>query len=535
MLTFREKNCRELRGGRDTRSRASTAPAHARAHRAHAPRSQAVALASQSSRIMPLRDVSNADASAKNAQPKGGLLIPGLTVPAPVAQTKVAPAKVAAKPAAKTAKAPARAAGKKRAAGARKEVAMTTTLSPTAAKAKAAAENHRDATPEKAAAPAGIMAVKTPGVEPKTPGAALTGAKTPNVSFAVVQDARANDEGAPEGEEGRKMRHSRRGTLAPERFGEFTEWDKVQKGTLGTPGHGLLTKGARLGGSSDSSAGTSRGSGRGSDVSSSSSAAESFKEVATPKTARFNSAAGNATVAEVHERVAALMRMADAVLPGEEAAAEGPEDQKTLREQLSDSWNGQGYYAKLMTQMATPKKTEPSTEKEDNKPNKAKRAEKAERAEKAPALKSSWSGGENPSLAACAAAGAAAVAAAAAMKEKEAKAKRAHGVAAHPSTKAKKASLSPAADDVAALKAELETAKMDASLAESEAESMKNTLESYTAQLRAKDAENKKLKAELAEARGIAEAAVKKMAAAMRSAADAAEARAVAELHGKEQ
>jgi len=240
-------------------------------------------------------------------------------------------------------------------------------------------------------------------------------------------------------------------------------------------------------------------------------------------------------VAEVHERVAALMRMADAVLPGEEAAAEGPEDQKTLREQLSDSWNGQGYYAKLMTQMATPKKTEPSTEKEDNKPNKAKRAEKAERAEKAPALKSSWSGGENPSLAACAAAGAAAVAAAAAMKEKEAKAKRAHGVAAHPSTKAKKASLSPAADDVAALKAELETAKMDASLAESEAESMKNTLESYTAQLRAKDAENKKLKAELAEARGIAEAAVKKMAAAMRSAADAAEARAVAELHGKEQ
>ena len=177
------------------------------------------------------------------------------------------------------------------------------------------------------------------------------------------------------------MRHSRRGTPRPSVSWRVHRGTRCRKGTLGTPGHGLLTTGARLGGSSASSAGTSRGSGRGSDVSSSSSAAESFKEVATPKTARFNSAAGNATVAEVHERVAALMRMADAVLPGEEAAAEGPEDQKTLREQLSDSWNGQGYYAKLMTQMATPKKTEPSTEKEDNKPNKAKRAEKAERAQ----------------------------------------------------------------------------------------------------------------------------------------------------------
>ena len=46
---------------------------------------------------------------------------------------------------------------------------------------------------------------------------------------------------------------------------------------------------------------------------------------------------------------------------------------------------------------------------------------------------------------------------------------------------------------------------------------MKNTLESYTAQLRAKDAENKKLKAPCG-GEGIAEAAAKKMAAAMRSA-----------------
>ena len=504
---------------------------------------------------MALVDVSNDPAHARGAK-AAGFNIPGLTKPALVAEKPAAKASKASK-AAKTADGAAKAT-RKRAPGAKKAAALTTTPPPAASRAKMTAKENVSF----AEAPADL---KTPR-EPKTPCAPAAGFaeaaaaedvaqqfKTPgNVTFAA-QDVEEDEEGHADdqGDDGGAAckRVSRRQHARPERFGEFKSWNSVQKGTLGTPGHGLLSKQAKLrlggrdeaegSGTSTSSGGSSAGgSGKGGAESAEVKAKLAAQAVAaaTPTTARFNAAASDAAAREVRERVEALMRMADAVLPVEDpAAAAAAANEKSLREQLSDSWNGQGYYAKLMTQMATPKKTEPSTEKEDNKPNKAKRAEKAERAEKAPALKSSWSGGENPSLAACAAAGAAAVAAAAAMKEKEAKVKRAHGVAAHPSTKAKKASLSPAADDVAALKAELETAKMDASLAESEAESMKNTLESYTAQLRAKDAENKKLKAELAEARGIAEAAVKKMAAAMRSAADAAEARAVAELHGKEQ
>ena len=48
------------------------------------------------------------------------------------------------------------------------------------------------------------------------------------------------------------------------------------------------------------------------------------------------------------------MNMADAALPLEEGGGNDETDGKSLREALSESWNGQGYYAKLMAQMATP-------------------------------------------------------------------------------------------------------------------------------------------------------------------------------------
>ena len=49
------------------------------------------------------------------------------------------------------------------------------------------------------------------------------------------------------------------------------------------------------------------------------------------------------------------MKMADAVLPLEEDnGKDDAANQKSLREQLSDSWGGQGYYAKLASQMQTP-------------------------------------------------------------------------------------------------------------------------------------------------------------------------------------
>ena len=75
-----------------------------------------------------------------------------------------------------------------------------------------------------------------------------------------------------------------------------------------------------------------------------------------------------------------------------------------------------------------------------------------------------------------------------------------------------------------------ETLRSDAALAESEAESLGNTLESQTHQLRSKDAENKALKAELAQIKAKAAAATAAMAEAIKQAVDAAVAKCVAEM-----
>ena len=138
---------------------------------------------------------------------------------------------------------------------------------------------------------------------------------------------------SPPAADGRRTRGSRRANHAPKRFGEFTEWDDVQKGMLGTPGHGL-----QMGIFPEDKDSSSSG-----DAS------------ADPSTARLAAASSDSTVREVHERVQALMNMADAALPLEEGGGNDETDGKSLREALSESWNGQGYYAKLMAQMATPR------------------------------------------------------------------------------------------------------------------------------------------------------------------------------------
>lgn len=333
---------------------------------------------------MALTDVSNDPAHARGAK-AAGFSIPGLTKPALVAEKPAAKASKASK-ATKAADGTAKAT-RKRAPGAKKAAALTTTPPPAASRAKMTTKENVSF----AEAPADP---KTP-YEPKTPRAPAVGFaeaaaaadvtqqfKTPGiVTFAAhdVEDEEdhADDQGddANCGANGEKRGRSRRQHARPERFGEFKSWNSVQKGTLGTPGHGLLSKQARLrlggrdesvaegSGTSTSTAGSSGGGSRSS--SSSAKSAESAQAkmaaqaaaAATPTTARFNAAASDAAAREVRERVEALMRMADAVLPVEDpAAAAAAANEKSLREQLSDSWNGQGYYAKLMTQMATPKK-----------------------------------------------------------------------------------------------------------------------------------------------------------------------------------
>ena len=527
---------------------------------------------------MALVDVSNDPAHARGAK-AAGFSIPGLTKPALVAEKPAAKASKASK-AAKTADGAAKAT-RKRAPGAKKAAALTTTPPPAASRAKMTAKENVSF----AEAPADL---KTPR-EPKTPCAPAAGFaeaaaaedvaqqfKTPgNVTFAaeeLEEDEEGHADDPRDDAGGACKRVSRRQHARPERFGEFKSWNSVQKGTLGTPGHGLLSKQAklRLGARDEESegSGTSTSSGKGGGESAEAAKAKAAKAAAaaaaaaTPTTARFNAAASDAAAREVHERVEALMRMADAVLPVEDpAAAAAAANEKSLREQLSDSWNGQGYYAKLMTQMATPKKEGEKKDEEEeaslseatgkangNAANGAvsKKAPVASAAHAAPKQHPSAAAAP-PAVAGSGGAGVAkklgggalasrATANAGWMLAGVVGASKpespAFGAAseAGEALEALKAELASARAELAAAKEEAETLRSDAALAESEAESLGNTLESQTHQLRSKDAENKALKAELAQIKAKAAGTAAEMAEAIKQAVDAAVAKCVAEM-----
>ena len=529
---------------------------------------------------MALMDVSNDPAHARGAK-AAGFSVPGLTKPALVAEKPTAKASKASKTT-KAAEGAARVT-RKRVPGAKKTAALTTTPPPAASRAKATAKENVSFV-EAPADP------KTPR-EPKTPGEPAVGfetsslaaedvtqqCKTPgNVTFAA-QDV-GQDEGGDVDDQrndggGACKRVSRRQHARPERFGEFKSWNSVQKGTLGTPGHGLLSKQAklRLGGRDEAEgSATSTSSGGSSAGGSSKGGAESAEEknakmaaaaaaAATPTTARFNAAASDAAAREVRERVEALMRMADEVLPVEDPAAEkAAANEKSLREQLSDSWNGQGYYAKLMTQMATPKKEGEKKEEEEQDEATGKATGNAANAavsKKAPAASAAHAAPKtHPSAAAAPPAVSGSGGAGVAKKlGSSALASRATanagwmlaGVvgASKPDSpafgaasesgealEAIKAELAQVRAELAAAKEEAETLRSDAALAESEAESLGNTLESQTHQLRSKDAENKALKADLAQIKAKAATASQAMAVAIKQAVDAAVAKCVAEM-----
>jgi hypothetical protein len=316
---------------------------------------------------MALADVSNDQAHAPRS-----FNIPGLTKPARVG-TALKEAKGEKGAAKKLSSKSSRVAvggealKKKRAPGTKKAAALVTTPPAATSVAKISATEHENNGTPEAQSVKFHEPLKTP-YEPKNPYAAsVVGAgnasgpmedipiafKTPgNVTFAAHDDetgAETEDGDGDDSEEsvdanGAK-RVSRRAHARPERFGEFKSWNSVQKGTLGTPGHGLISKQARyrLGearndgeaphAAKESTSGQSSGG-----VNSSSGAPAMTAQAAaaaTPTTARFNAAASNTAVNDVHERVAALMRMADAALPTEDpAAAANAVDEKSLREQV---------------------------------------------------------------------------------------------------------------------------------------------------------------------------------------------------------
>ena len=66
------------------------------------------------------------------------------------------------------------------------------------------------------------------------------------------------------------------------------------------------------------------------------------------------------TVSDVHSRVAELMKAADEMLPDYAPSPAKSLHAKSLREQLQESWQGKGYYARLMAQMASPSPARPN-------------------------------------------------------------------------------------------------------------------------------------------------------------------------------
>jgi hypothetical protein len=266
------------------------------------------------------------------------------------------------------------------------------------------------------------------------------------------------------------------------------------------------------------------------------------------------------------------MKMADAALPVEdERSGEAAANEKSLREQLNDSWNGQGYYAKLMTQLATPKKEQQERTEEPREElcgnAKKERETHAEKKSVAGVIHTGTT--KQPSTTRLAAAPLAAVGSGGNGVAKKlsssshgsnvgnALASRAtanagwmlagvvgtaksfavdapvlspgnpfgscvSSTASGEASEATRSEIELLKAQLASAKEEAETLKSDAALAESEAESLTNTLESQTLQLRASVSENKALKAELARIKARAAAAAAAMAESIKNAVDQA-------------
>jgi hypothetical protein len=213
---------------------------------------------------------------------------------------------------------------------------------------------------------------------------------------ATVKDVEEAGEAGGAGRDGRK-RSSRRATIAPARYGEFLSWDNVK--ALGTPGHGLKTgEGGGGGGDvNERDAGdvgdedfkendeenddhfhhhhrNTRSSGAASGSRACSMGNGDNGATCPIPSLRFGPGPGisDPTVQEVHDKVSALMRMAADLLPsGEDEAEDGgggrrkggkkggrgagaAMEGKSLREKLSDAWDGKSYYAQLAAQMQSP-------------------------------------------------------------------------------------------------------------------------------------------------------------------------------------
>ena len=156
--------------------------------------------------------------------------------------------------------------------------------------------------------------------------------KTTTTTTTTDSDSLASD-GEP------KRRSSRRTHKAAERFGEFQSWETVAADEV-PPSPAFV------------------GNPRQRQAYLEAYAKAQFEEEIAARKAAGVSTEGAAE--DVHSRVAELMKMADEMLPDAAPSPAKSLHAKSLREQLHESWQGKGYYARLMAQMASPSPARPN-------------------------------------------------------------------------------------------------------------------------------------------------------------------------------
>lgn len=136
-----------------------------------------------------------------------------------------------------------------------------------------------------------------------------------------------------------KRRSSRRTHKAAERFGEFQSWETVAADEV-PPSPAFVGNPRQRQAYLEAYA-----------------KAQYEEEIAARKAAGVST---DGAVEDVHSRVAELMKMADEMLPDAAPSPAKSLHAKSLREQLHESWQGKGYYARLMAQMASPSPARPN-------------------------------------------------------------------------------------------------------------------------------------------------------------------------------
>ena len=134
-----------------------------------------------------------------------------------------------------------------------------------------------------------------------------------------------------------QLRQSRRQKHQPQRLGDLLEWNDIKSNALYEkydPEKAHREQQMKLLTNANTTNTTNR--------------VMEEEEEKRSKASDYQSGQNSKAVLEVHQRVADLMKLAEQMLPPEEADDDDGLPKKSIREKLRDAWDGDGYYAKLM-------------------------------------------------------------------------------------------------------------------------------------------------------------------------------------------